>query len=263
MNSIIYAGKHFLTQCVSLHKHSTWELVYCTGRSGRFIFDTLEIPYAEGDIVVIPPETPHENVSENGFTNIHLNIDAVMLPFHKPALIRDDSNQALLHLFSDAYSLFCGEPERRAALLDAYGSLIVRCMAAYHTARPKNRIAEQIEQSIVHNYADANYDLDAVLHSMPYSYDYLCKMLRRELGMTPHKYLTNLRLQAAAGILCSVRSNGSITEVAQLCGFRNPLYFSRLFKKQYGVSPKEYYHQKMKAKHPDAGADYHKIILEK
>ena len=263
MNSIIYAGKHFLTQCVSLHKHTSWELVYCTGRSGRFIFDGLEIPYAEGDVVVIPPETPHENVSESGFTNIHLNIDAAILPFHKPEIIRDDSNQALLHLFSDAYSLFCGDPERKAALLDAYGSLIVRCMAAYYTARPKNRIAEQIEQSIVHNYADANYDLDAVLHGMPYSYDYLCKILRRELGMTPHKYLTNLRLQAAEGLLCGVCSNGSITEVAHLCGFRNPLYFSRLFKKQYGVSPKEYYHQKMKAKHPDAGEDYHKIILEK
>lgn len=260
MNSIIYAGKHILTQCVSLHKHATWELVYCTSRSGRFIFDHLEIPYAEGDVVVIPPQTPHENVSENGFTNIHLNIDEAMLPFRGPALIRDDSNQAFLHLFSDAYSLFCGDPERKAALLDAYGSLIVRCMAVYHTARPKSRIVEQIEQSIVHNYADANYDLDAVLRSMPYSYDYLCRMLRKELGMTPHKYLTNLRLQDAAGLLCGVHASGSITEVAHLCGFRNSLYFSRLFKKKYGVSPKEYYQQKMKGQQ-DSGTDNHKIVL--
>ena len=38
-----------------------------------------------------------------------------------------------------------------------------------------------------------------------------------------------------------VTTDGSITDIAHLCGFRDPLYFSRMFKKKYNVSPKEYY----------------------
>lgn len=261
MNDIVFAGKHFLTYSVSRHKHDSWELVYCTRDSGTFVFDGLRLPYSVGDIVVIPPDVPHENVSENGFTNIHLNIINAALPFRQPVIIRDDANHSILHLFSDAYYHFSGSHEKRMLLLPAYGSLIVKSMAANQSAHPKNRVAEEIERNIVQNYANANYELDAFLHTMPYCYDHLCKIFRKELGMTPHKYLTNLRLQAAAELLCSAHNSGNITEVALLCGFKNPLYFSRLFKKKYEVSPKEYHRLKLTEKQQSADSDSQKIIL--
>lgn len=255
MNDIVYAGKHFLTHIVNRHTHGNWELVYCTGKSGRFIFEGLTLPYSEGDVVIIPPHLPHKNESVNGFTNIHLNIENATLPFSQPTLVSDDRNKSLLHLFSDAYFLFTGDPQRRAALLNAYGALIVKCVSVYMTARPKNKVAEQIIQSIAENYQDANFDLEKVLRSHPYCSDYLCKLMRNEVGMTPHQFLTNLRLQAASDLLCTV--NSSITEVSHLCGFSNPLYFSRLFKKKYGVSPREYYTDKMKKSNP--GPDSQKL----
>lgn len=263
MNDIIFAGKHFLTFNVSRHKHDSWELVYCTRDCGTFIFNGLRLPYTVGDIVVIPPDTPHENVSEKGFTNIHLNIVNAALAFRQPVIIRDDANHSLLHLFSDAYYHFNSNQERRPLLLPAYGNLIVKSVLANQSTHAKNKVAEEIERNIVQNYANANYELDTFLHTLPYCHDHLCKIFRKELGMTPHKYLTNLRLQAAAELLCSAYNSGNITEVALMCGFKNPLYFSRLFKKKYGISPKEYYQHK-----PDADpaalpdSDSQKIILD-
>ena len=82
------------------------------------------------------------------------------------------------------------------------------------------------------------------------------------MGTTPHKYLTNLRLQAAADTLCSCYNNGNITEVAHMCGFHNPLYLSRLFKKKYGVSPREYYRIKMEEEaHKSTDSDSQKITV--
>lgn len=246
MNDIIFAGKHFLTYVVNRHQHKGWELVYCTSDNGRFLFKDQELCYSEGDIVVIPPDTPHENISESGFTNIHLHVDDATLAFRTPTLIRDDANQSILHLFSDAYYIYCGDPERKDMLLSAYGNLIVRYMSAYQSAvHPQNRIVEDIEQSIVQNYANANYELDELLRGMPYSYDYLCKLFRKEVGMTPNRYLANIRMQTAAEMLSSGHNDGSITDIAHLCGFRDPLYFSRMFKKKYNVSPKEYYRQRL------------------
>ncbi|MBR3904306.1 MAG: AraC family transcriptional regulator [Clostridia bacterium] len=263
MNDIIFAGKHFLTYSVSRHKHDSWELVYCTRDCGTFVFDALRISYGVGDIVVIPPGIPHENVSETGFTNIHLNISDASLPFREPVVIHDDANHSILHLFSDSYYHYNSDQERRTLLLPAYGNLIAKSITANQSAHPKNKVAEEIERSIVQNYANANYELDAFLHTLPYCYDHLCKIFRKELGMTPHKYLTNLRLQAAAELLCSAHNSGNITEVSLLCGFKNPLYFSRLFKKKYDVSPKEYYRRKLEAKQlRDMDSDSQKIILE-
>lgn len=263
MNSIVYAGKHFLTFAVNRHQHSNWELVYCTGKSGVFVFDGIELAYSVGDIVIIPPETPHCNMSENGFTNIHLNMNDAMLPYDAPLVVHDDANQSILHLFSDAYYLYCRETPRRTELLKAYGSLIVQFMIANRSAHPGNRITEQIEQSIVQNYADANYEMDALLSSLPYCSDYLCRVFRKEKGVTPHKYLTQLRLQSAANLLTSPQNDTSISEIALMCGFRNPLYFSRLFKKRYGVSPTAYAAQLPQT--PPAGSvdpDSQKIPLE-
>ena len=258
----IFAGKHVLTYNVSRHKHKNWELVYCTRDSGAFVFDGLELPYREGDIVVIPPQTPHEIISSGGFTNIHLNIDNATLTFRQPAVVRDDVNQSLLHLFADAYYLFTGDPARRAALLSSYGNLIVRHVSLSRAARPKNRVVEEIEQSIVQNYANPNYELDEALSSMPYCYDYLCRLFRQETCTTPHKYLTNLRLQVAADLLLSGHAEGGISEIAHACGFRDPLYFSRLFKKRYDVSPSEYARQKQQQRTEIADSDSQKISLE-
>ena len=257
MNDILHAGRHFLTYNVSRHKHNNWELVYCTEKCGAFIFDDIQLPYSAGDIVVIPPNTPHKNVSENGFTNIHLNIGSSTLAFRQPVLIKDDANQTLLHLFSDAYYLFCSDMAHKAELLSSYGTLIARFLLASQSCSQKNRIAEQIEQSIVHGYADPNYKLDEVLAAMPYCADYLCRVFRREMGLTPHKYLTDLRLRSAVSLLHSDYSASSITEIARLCGFRNPLYFSRLFKQKYGLAPREYAIQQ--AQEPECVSQ--KIIL--
>ena len=261
MNDIIFAGKHVLTYNVSRHQHKNWELVYCTGESGKFVFSGLELPYAQGDIVIIPPEVPHENVSCAGFTNIHLNIDNATLSFRQPTLVRDDMNQTILHLFADAYYLFCGAPERRAALLSAYGSLIVRHVTLSQASKPCNRVVEAIEQSIAQHYADPDYELDEVLASMPYCYDYLCRLFRQEVNTTPHKYLTNLRLQVAADMLLSGCTDGGIAEIARLCGFRDPLYFSRLFRKRYDVSPSAYCQQKLQESDVARDSDSQKIAL--
>ncbi len=261
MNDIVFAGKHFLTYNVSRHKHESWELVYCTRDQGTFVFDDVRLPYTTGDIVVIPPDMPHENVSETGFTNIHLNVVNAALAFQKPMIIRDDANHSLLHLFLDSYYHFSSNQDSKALLLPAYGSLIIKSLIANQSSHPKNRVAEEIERGIVQNYANAHFELDAFLHTMPYCYDHLCKLFRRELGMTPHKYLTNLRLQAAAELLCSQHYSGNISEVALQCGFKNPLYFSRLFKKKYEVSPKEYYRLKTEEGEIAPTSDSQKIIL--
>ena len=75
---------------------------------------------------------------------------------------------------------------------------------------------------------------------MPYCSDYLCRLFREEMHTTPGRFLTDLRLQRAADLLLSDGERIAVSEIARQCGFRDPLYFSRMFKKRYQASPSRY-----------------------
>jgi AraC-like DNA-binding protein len=64
---------------------------------------------------------------------------------------------------------------------------------------------------------------------------HLCRLFRKATGRTPAETVRLARLDRAAGLVG--RSNYSIKQIADICGFATPFHFSRLFKGAYGVSP--------------------------
>ena len=70
------------------------------------------------------------------------------------------------------------------------------------------------------------------------SESWLIRCFRERTGQTPQRYLTDIRLRQARELLTS--SSLNIGEIAGLVGYENALYFSRLFRKYTGVSPRDY-----------------------
>ncbi|TNF03303.1 MAG: AraC family transcriptional regulator [Deltaproteobacteria bacterium] len=68
---------------------------------------------------------------------------------------------------------------------------------------------------------------------------YLCRLFKKDLGLSPMKWLWLQRTMAAAAYLLTDRSF-SLTDVAFSCGFTSSAHFSRLFKSTYGVTPSHY-----------------------
>ena len=264
MNDITYVGKHTVIYTVSRHAHESWEFIYCTQGSGAFAFDDRTIEYQEGDVVVIPPMIPHSNASEDGFQNIHINMINPSLSFSAPLIISDDSNQFLLNAFNAVFFHYYSDRQEAAALLSVYGDLISCYLAAYQTGLTLTPIVSQIENNIISNYADSTYELDAYLHSLPFSYDYLRKLFQKEVGVTPHRYLVDKRLKMAAELLVSDANAGArtIADIAPLCGFHDPLYFSKMFKKKYGTAPRNYLQSRQAGTVPEQNSDRMKVRLD-
>jgi len=57
-------------------------------------------------------------------------------------------------------------------------------------------------------------------------------------GMTPQQYITDIRVTKAKELL--LYSSFNITEIASIVGYDNSFYFSRIFKKNTALSPREY-----------------------
>ena len=77
--------------------------------------------------------------------------------------------------------------------------------------------------------------LAAVLNINP---SYLSTLFRRETGQTVTAYVNEKRMLAGAHLLQTTRLQ--IQTVAQHCGISDVNYFSKLFKKQYGITPKQF-----------------------
>ena len=238
MNDIISTTRQLPASAAARHQHDHWEMLYCAQGDCSILLDDAALPCPAGQMAVIPPDMPHSLASQEGTEYLCLHLADAALALRQAAVLQDDENQSLLHLFRDVHYLFHSGAEHAAALLPAYGQLLAQHVSCRRAASPRSQVVEEIAQSIMHNYANPNYELDELLRSAPYCYDYLCRLFRQEMHTTPHKYLANLRLQSAADIL---RTGGSsITEAARMCGYHDPLYFSRMFKKKFGVSPREY-----------------------
>lgn len=264
MNEIIYAGRHEMMLAVKRHAHESWEFVYCTEGAGSFSFDGGSLNYRKGDIVVIPPLLPHANASAQGFENIHLNISLPTLSDMAPSVIQDDGNHFLLDAFRASLYHYQSSSPEKAIFLSAYGNLICCYLAAYNKGKRRSPVVEEIERDILEHFDDPAYELDEYLRAMPFNYDYLRKLFQKEMLITPHQYLNNKRLQVAAEALVGAEMTGvSVTDVARMCGFREPLYFSRMFKKKYGVAPSFYVHSRHGTDNaPILNSDLMKVLPE-
>lgn len=91
-------------------------------------------------------------------------------------------------------------------------------------------------------YFNENYDKSISIkqcareHMM--SVNWFIHGFKEKTKLSPKQYIVSLRLAAAKRYLES--TDKSINEIANLVGYENALYFSRLFKKHIGMSPSEY-----------------------
>ena len=65
----------------------------------------------------------------------------------------------------------------------------------------------------------------------------LSRRLGMETGLPTSQFLRNYRLDVAKDILMKNPHDRNITEIAYKVGFNDPKYFTRCFKKKFGVSP--------------------------
>lgn len=80
--------------------------------------------------------------------------------------------------------------------------------------------------------------LEDVALSVGISPSGLIQHFNRYTGTTPIRYLNLMRVKRAEQLLCS--SDGTLYDIAAECGFENSFYFSNVFKKEKGMSPREY-----------------------
>ncbi len=231
-------------------------LLYCTDGKGWIQLPNSRIALGAGEVFAIAPGIPHSYGAdaENPWT-IHW--------FHLGGNRSGEAVNALLHeQTTPSQALRVGFSEERTALFDRIFDTFLK---GYSTAnllyanlatsfflasliQPENFGNAPVAGAVVNatskaiqymqQHVSESVTLDNIARAAHLSTSFFCRKFKRDTGYAPIAYFNHLRIQKACQLLHF--SNLRINEVAAQIGIDDPFYFSRLFKKQLGVSPVEY-----------------------
>jgi len=106
------------------------------------------------------------------------------------------------------------------------------------SGRRYSDIIETAKSHIEHTYMSDDISLNTIAAGVGMSPSYFSSIFSREMGKTFIEYLTEIRMEKAKELL--VCSSLKTSEVGYQVGYKDPHYFSYIFKKTLGCSPKEY-----------------------
>lgn len=106
------------------------------------------------------------------------------------------------------------------------------------SGRRYSDIIENAKNQIEHTYMSEDISLNKIAASVGMSPSYFSSVFSREMGKTFIEYLTEIRIEKAKELL--VCSSMKSSEICFKIGYKDPHYFSYIFKKTLGCSPKEY-----------------------
>jgi two-component system response regulator YesN len=107
----------------------------------------------------------------------------------------------------------------------------------------KTKAAIHLDDAIAYikkEYSDPDLTIDAIARELYITPVYLRKIFHHYLGISVIDFIINNRLYRARELIEQNKENIKLSEIALTVGYRDSGYFSRYFKKKFGLSPSEY-----------------------
>lgn len=149
-----------------------------------------------------------------------------------------------IRLYSEVESVFTEIYERSEAMTFENDLEITGLLYRFFSLLFFNQNISQKQDLIgtARKIIDYNYNTDLCVselsESLGVSFAHFSRQFKQALGVSPKQYLLNKRIERAKYLLSS--TDVSIGEISNSVGYEDPLYFSRIFKKETGTSPREY-----------------------
>ena len=225
---------------------SDYHVIYVCGGNLDAIYDGKEYKLTAGDFILYPPQHPHNYKRYTGVSDhwIHfngfcveeiLNDSKLTLGVHKckydPYTERLFKQLSIEHQRQKEY---CQSAE--AGILLTILNVLGESSRKTYDGKSDSRISETIA------YINDNYNKELTLSSLAsichLSESRFSSLFKKELGVSPLTYIRNVRIEHCKELL--LYTDLSVGEIAEISGYQDQLYFSRLFKKHTGISPSRF-----------------------
>lgn len=209
---------------------------------GKAVYEVGEgtITTQNGDILFVPAYTQYtKDTQAELFYVIHFKCDEPL--GNKLRSLTPSNSEAMRKLFEKLYR---AQTEKDTAFEYECKHLFYKIVLEIEREfrQEANSCAEtEIIKAIrlIHeSYMNPDFTVGSLAKALNISETYFRKQFQKSRGISPKRYISDLRLQMATELLQS--GYYTISEVADRCGFSSNYYFSAFFKKETGKSPREF-----------------------
>lgn len=221
----------------------THELMCCAEGEAEFNFNNQRITLSPGELLYLP-----KGIDNNIYTiSVHQSILLYNIYFNTSnvlpqcAVHLSPKTNKFLPLYEKLYRIWI---EKRAgyyyeSMAEAYKIFkLVYTMQSEYLPNKSADLLAPLDDYISAHYCDMNFNYSELHTICGLSYSYFKKLFIHKYGLPPVKYITGLKIKRASELLLT--NMYTVSEIADMCGFENVYYFSNVFKKNVGVSPKNY-----------------------
>lgn len=237
------------------HYHSCYEIFIVTANSRKMIIMDKILQGYKGDIFLIPPQYFHRTSgSRCARTVINFSFDYLKKYFNEQTVnkmltcfdvfrisLSNRDFSFVLDICNTMLNSDLSNPDN-TVFLELAKLLFFLCdNTDYHLEYRETNKSVKLASNIL-NYINDNYrnifTLEEISDHFFITKEYLCRIFKKCVGVTPISYLNSLKLKYACTLLAGTRKN--MTDIAAQSGFKSASYFSKIFKDNYSISPIEY-----------------------
>lgn len=253
---LLYFNMKSHAKCVPLHWHERFEILIIDEGSMLAHIAGEEIIAKAGDIIIVNPGCTHEatviedisyrvlmfelvsqfaqDKTANRILRPFVNNTSVFLPIIKD----NDVLEIINHIFKVTEEKRDGFPLMQLGLVYQLLSILFEKHQDTRYIRPvaEGRLREIIEY-ITDHYCEDITSAD-ICEMFGYDQSYFCRLFKSVVGVRPMEYIRVLRLEKARRML--INKEVGISKIALECGFSDVNYFTRCFRKHYGLTAGEY-----------------------
>lgn len=233
------AGSFVGNRQIGFHSHPGVELILVTKGICRIDIGEATFQGANSTLFILPAKIPHNQINESNVCTNYISFKNIDNFNDHPRTIQSDAwiNQWL----SDICILSEKTNISLKNIADGLLSSIINRIRQLETIKQRQvqlhpaliRAIQYIEQNL-----ERTFSLDDIAQAAGISRSFLSNIFSKQLQTSPVNYAISLKMNLAKRML--VNSYLSVKEISIKCGFQDPNFFCRSFKKHFHVSPGEY-----------------------
>lgn len=218
-----------------------WSLYYC--EAGRIYFEngTLEA----GQAWIYAPGVPQKYRmycgDKTAYRYLHFTgsdvaalLSSLEIPLSAPIQVKSG---LLPQLFDNIQSSLADSSPLSMLSGEYYTLHLISQIARGRSGISEVHMMKRVTDNMEHSFA-APYDAERYARMLKISVSRFNHLFKSCMGVPPYAYYVNLRITNACSLL--EETELKIRQVAEKCGYEDPLYFAQAFKKVTGTTPSEY-----------------------
>lgn len=227
-------------------------LIYCEKGKGTITIENEQFKLTENQILIIPANKPHSYESEasNPWSIYWIHFRGTKSSLYAPVAekiitLNDVRISNRLDLFEEMYQnlemgFYADNLEYSSICLKHFLSSIKYIDQYIRIKSVNTSDLDTIPMSIIfmRDNLTNKLTLSQIAKHVGYSDSYFRNLFLEKTSFTPIEYLNKLKIQKSCSLLQF--SNMKINEIAYYLGYYDPYHFSKSFRKEMEISPREY-----------------------